>query len=327
MRRRHFLTLLGGASVYWPLATRAQPGMRRIGVLMNLAADDAEGQARLAAFMQGLQQAGWSIGRNVEVDIRWGSADAVLFRKYANELIALAPNVLLAAGGVVVRTLQRATRTIPIVFANAADPVGAGLVASLARPGGNITGFTTFEFGMGAKWLELLKRMAPSVTRVAVLRDSNNPAGIGEFGATQAVAPSFGAELFPLEIGDSEEIERGITTFASGSNGGLVVTQNALAILHRKSIIALAASHRLPAIYGYRSFVADGGLISYGPNSLDAYRRAAGYVDRILKGERPAELPVQAPTKFDLAINLKTAKALGLEVPAAVLAIATEVIE
>ena len=329
MRRRAFITLLGGAAAAWPLVARAQQReqMRRIGVLMNLTADDAEGQGRLAAFMQGLQQAGWSVGRNVRVDLRWGGGDPELYRSHAAELVALAPDVFLAAGAIVTRALQRATRTIPIVFANAVDPVGMGFVASLARPGGNVTGFTVFEFSMGGKWLELLKQIAPGITRAAVLRDPSLASGAGEFGAVQTVAPSFGVELHPVDVRDADEMDRAITAFASESNGGLIVTQNATAILHRKLIIALAARHRLPAIYAYSSFVTDGGLISYGPDSMDGYRRAAAYVDRILKGAKPADLPVQAPVKYELAINLKTARALGLEVPPSVLARATEVIE
>jgi putative ABC transport system substrate-binding protein len=327
--RRRFISALGGASVAWPLAARTQERerMRRIGVLMNLAADDAEGKARLAAFLQGLQEAGWVVGRNVRIDLRWGAADGELFRRYAMELVVLAPEVVLAAGGLVALALQTASRTIPIVFANSVDPVGAGLVASLARPGGNATGFTTFEFSLGAKWLELLKQIAPGVARVMVLRDSRNPTGMGIFGAIQAVAPSFGVELRPADVDDPDAIERAISAFADGTNGGLIVTQNSLAIAHRKLIIALAARHRLPAIYSYPGFVTDGGLISYGPNSIDGYRRAAGYVDRILKGEKPADLPVQAPTKYELAVNLKTAKALGLDVPAQLLARADEMIE
>jgi len=329
VKRREFISLIGGAAAAWPLAARAQQHekMRRIGVLMNLTADDVEGQGRLAAFLQGLQEAGWSVGRNVRVDLRWGAGDTELYRSHAEELVALAPDVILAAGAIVVLTLQRASRTIPIVFANAADPVGMGLVASLARPGGNTTGFTIFEFSMGGKWLELLKQIAPGITRAAVLRDPSLASGAGEFGAIQTVAPSFGVELRPVDVRDPEQIERDITAFAGESNGGLIVTQNALAILNRKLVITLAARHRLPAIYAYSSFVTEGGLISYGPDSMDGYRRAAGYVDRILKGEKPADLPVQAPVKYELAINLKTAKALGLDVPPTVLARATEVIE
>jgi putative ABC transport system substrate-binding protein len=327
--RRKFISALGGAAVAWPLTARTQERerTRRIGVLMNLAADDAEGQSRLAAFLQGLQEAGWVVGRNVSIDLRWGAADGELFRRYALELVALAPDVVLAAGSVVALAVKRASRTMPIVFVNAVDPVGDGLVASLARPSGNATGFTVFEFSLGGKWLELLKQVAPGVTRVAVLRDSSNPSGMGLFGAIQAAAPSLGIELRPADVDDPDVIERAISAFAGGTNGGLIVTQNALAIAHRKLIITLAARHRLPAIYSYPIFVTDGGLISYGPDALDGYRRAAGYVDRILKGENPADLPVQAPTKYELAVNLKTAKALGLDVPAQLLARADKVIE
>ncbi len=329
LKRREFITLLGSAAAAWPLAARAQPSerMRRIGVLMNLAADDAEGQARLAAFLQGLQETGWAVGRNVRIDLRWGAGDAELYRRYATELVALAPDVVLAAGAVAAQALLSVSRSVLIVFANAGDPVGTGFVASLARPGGNATGFTIFEFSMGGKWLELLKQIAPGVTRVAVLRNPTVASGIGQFGAIQSVAPSVGVELRPVDARDPGEIERAITAFADVPNGGLIVTQNASTILHRNLIITLAARHRLPAIYAYRFFVTDGGLIAYGPDSLDGYRRAAGYVDRILKGEKPADLPVQAPTKFDLAINLKTAKALGLTVPDMLLARADEVIE
>jgi putative tryptophan/tyrosine transport system substrate-binding protein len=327
--RRQFIGALGGAAVAWPLAARTQERerMRRVGVLMNLTADDAEGQARLAAFLQGLQEVGWVVGRNVRIDLRWGAADRELFRRYAMELVVLAPDVVLAAGSIVALALKRASRTIPIVFANAVDPVGDGLVASLARPGGNATGFTVFEFSLGGKWLEFLEQIAPGVTRVAVLRDSSNPSGIGLFGAIQAVAPSFGIELRPADVDDPDVIERAISAFAGGTNGGLIVTQNAQVIAHSKLIITLAARHRLPAIYSDPSFVTDGGLISYGPDAIDGYRRAAGYVDRILKGEKPADLPVQAPTKYELAVNLKTAKALGLDVPAQLLARADKVIE
>ena len=329
MRRRDFIALLAGAAAAWPLAARAQQGerMRRIGVLMNLAADDAEGQARLAAFLQGLQQLGWTDGGNVRIDTRWGAGDGEHYRKYAAELVGLRPDALFASGAVVASAFRRVTRTVPIVFASAVDPVGSGLVASLARPGGNVTGFTVYEFGMSGKWLELLKQIAPRVTQVAVLRDPTVQSGMGVFGAIQSVAPSFGVELHPVDVSDAGEIERAITAFASGSNGGVIVTQNAPAILRRELIITLAARLRLPAVYAYRVFVTSGGLISYGPDTIDPYRRAAGYVDRILKGEKPADLPVQAPVKYELVINLKTAKALGLDVPAAVLARADEVIE
>jgi putative tryptophan/tyrosine transport system substrate-binding protein len=329
MKRRQFITLLGGAAAAWPLAARAQQPerMRRVGVLMHLAADDPEGQARIAAFTQGLQELRWTIGRNVRIDYRWAAGDAERGRKYAAELVALAPDVILAAGGAVVAPLLQTSRTVPIVFAQTPDPVGAGFVASLARPGGNATGFTIFEFGMGGKWLELLKEIAPRVTRAAVLRDAALAAGTGQLGAIQSVAPSFGVELSPIDVRDAGEIERAVTAFARSPNDGLLVTGSALATVHRDLIVALAARHRLPAVYPFRLFVAGGGLISYGPDSIDPYRQAAGYVDRILKGEKPADLPVQAPTKYELVINLKTAKALGLELPQTLLARADEVIE
>src|SRR5438128_2157428 len=327
MRRRDFITLLGGAAA-WPLAARAQQPerVRRIGVLMYLAADDAQGQARLAAFTQALKQLGWSDGRNVRIDTRWANADDI--RKHAAELAALAPDVLVAGTGTAtVAPLLEATRTVPIVFVSVIDPVGAGFVASLAQPGGNATGFTIYEYGMSGKWLELLKEIAPRVTRVAVLRDPAVASGIGQFGAVQAVAPSLGVELSPVDVRDAGEIERAVTAFARGSNGGLIVTGTALAFVHRDLIISLANQHRLPSVYWHRRFVPSGGLVSYGPDTIDPFRRAAGYVDRILKGEKPADLPVQAPTKYELVINLKTAKALGLDLPASVLARADEVIE
>jgi ABC-type uncharacterized transport system substrate-binding protein len=329
VNRRSFITLLGCAAGVRPLVARAQQSerVRRIGVLMNLAADDAEGQARLAAFLQGLQEAGWVVGRNVRIDLRWGAGDADRFRKQAAELIALAPDVVLASSLPVVGPLLQATRTVPIVFVQVVDPVGAGLVASLAQPGGNATGFTIFEFSIAAKWVELLKEIAPGVTRVAVLRDAASASGIGQFGAIQSVAPSFGMELTPVGVSDAGEIERAVTAFARASNGGLIVTPVTLSIVHRDLIITLAARHRLPAVYGLRPFVTSGGLISYAPDTINPYRRAASYVDRILKGEKPADLPVQSPTKYDLIINLKTAKALGLEVPPTLLARADEVIE
>ena len=278
-----------------------------------MAADDPEGQARIAAFLQGLQELGWTDGRNVRIDTRWGAGDADRNRRYAAELVALAPDVILASGGTVVGPLLQATRTVPIVFTQTPDPVGAGFVESLARPGGNATGFTLFEYGISGKWLELLKEIAPRVTRAAVLRDPAIPQGIGQLGAIQSVAPSFGVELSPVDVRDAGEIERAVTAFARGSNGGLIVTASGLAIVHRELIITLAARHKLPAVYSSRFFVTGGGLISYGPDSIDPHRRAAGYVDRILKGEKPADLPVQAPTKYELVINLKTAKALGLD--------------
>jgi putative tryptophan/tyrosine transport system substrate-binding protein len=326
--RRNFLATLGGVAA-WPLAARAQQRekLRRIGVLMNLAADDAEGQARLAAFLQGLQEAGWAVGQNVRIDLRWGAGDPDRFRKQAAELVALTPDVVLASSLPVVGPLLQATRTVPIVFVQVVDPVGAGLVASLAQPGGNATGFTNSEFGIAAKWVELLKEIAPGVTRVAVLRDAASSSGIGQFGAIQSVAPSFGMELTPIEVSDAGEIERAVTAFARASNGGLIVTPVTLSIVHRDLIITLAARHRLPAVYGLRPFVTSGGLISYASDTISPYRRAASYVDRILKGEKPANLPVQSPTKYELVINLKTAKALGLDLPATVLARADEVIE
>jgi putative tryptophan/tyrosine transport system substrate-binding protein len=329
MKRREFIRLLGGAAVAWPLSARAQQGerLRRIGVLHTPAADDPEGQARNAAFLQGLTQLGWTDGRNVQIETRWAAGDADRIRRHVAELIALAPDVIVPSGSATVGPLLQATRTVPIVFVSVPDPVGAGFVDSLARPGGNVTGFINFEYGISAKWLELLKQIVPGVTRVAVIRDPAITAGIGQFGAIQSVAPSFGVELNPVNVRDAGEIERTIAAFARGANGGLVVTGSALALVHRHLIIALATRHRLPAVYYSRLFVDDGGLMSYGPDVLDQFRRAAGYVDRILKGEKPADLPVQAPTKYELVVNLKTAKALGLELPASVLARANEVIE
>jgi putative ABC transport system substrate-binding protein len=330
MQRRNFIRLLGGAAVAWPLAARAQQSdrVRRIGVLVAATPDDADYQARIAAFQQGLEQLGWSVGRNVHVDIRSATTKPDDIRGHAAELAALAPDVILAGTGTAtVAPLLQATRTVPIVFAVVIDPVGAGFVDSLARPGGNATGFTVFEYGMSSKWLELLKQIAPAVTRAAVLRDPTIASGIGQFAAVQAVAPSLGVDLSAVDVRDAGEIERAVTAFARSSNDGLIVTASALATRHRDLIIALAARLRLPAVYPYRFFVTIGGLISYGPDFVDQYRQAAGYVDRILKGEKPAELPVQAATKYDLAINLKTAKALGLTVPPAVLARAGEVIE
>jgi putative tryptophan/tyrosine transport system substrate-binding protein len=332
VKRREFITLLGCAAAsgaVWPVATRAQQRerMRRIGVLMNLGSDDAEGQARNAAFLQGLQELGWTVGRNVRIDYRWSAGDAELFRRHASELVALAPDVILAVGGSVVPSLLQATRTVPIVFTGTPDPVGAGFVESLARPGGNITGFTNYEYGIGGKWLEVLKEIAPGTTRAAVIRDPAIAAGVGLWGAIQTAAPSFGIEVSPVNVRDASEIERGITAFARGPNGGLIVTGSTLATVHRKLITTLAAQHKLPAVYPQRIFVSDGGLISYGPDFVDQHRLAAGYVDRIPKGEKPSDLPVQALTKFELVINLKTAKALGLTVPPTLLAIADEVIE
>jgi putative tryptophan/tyrosine transport system substrate-binding protein len=328
VKRREFISLIGGA-IAWPLAARAQQGerVRRIGVLLNLAADDPETGARRAAFLQGLQELGWSEGRNLRIDYRWGVGDSDRHRANAAELVALAPDVILAHGSPIVRQLQRATRIVPIVFVSVADPVGGGFAASLAQPGGNATGFMNLEYGLGGKWLELLKQIGPQVTRAGVIRDPTSPSGTGQWGAIQAVAPSLGVEVMPIGVSDAGEIERAITAFARQPNGGLVMTATALGGIHRDVIIALAAQSRLPAVYPYRFFVAAGGLISYGPDTVDQYRRAASYVDRILKGEKPADLPVQAPTKYQLVINLKTAKALGLEIPPTLLARADEVIE
>jgi ABC-type uncharacterized transport system substrate-binding protein len=329
MNRRDFITLIGGAAVAWPLAARAQRSehVRRIGVLYAVTEDNSEGQARRAAFVQALQNLGWTDGLNVRIDYRWGATDAERGLRYAAELVALAPDVILTAGETAVAALQRTTRTVPIVFAQVPDPVGAGFVDSLARPGGNITGFTVFEYGISAKWLELLKQIAPHMTRVAVLRDPATASGAGQLGAIQAAAPSFGVELRPVDVRDANEIEHAITVFASAANGGLIVTGSTEAVVHRVLIVTLAARHRLPAVYSQRFFVTGGGLISYGPDRVDQHRRAASYVDRILKGEKPADLPVQAPTKYELVLNLKTAKALGLDVPAMLLARADEVIE
>jgi putative tryptophan/tyrosine transport system substrate-binding protein len=328
MRRREFISFLGGATA-WPIAARAQQGgqMRRIGVLMAISADDAEAQARIAAFVQGLQQLGWTVGKNVRVDYRMAGIEADTLRKYAGELVALAPDVILAQSSPSIAVLLQVTRTVPIVFTLIADPVGAGYVDSLAHPGGNATGFSVFEYSIGGKWLELLKEIAPQVTRVAVLRELAVAAGPAQFGAAQTVAPSLGIELRPVDTRDAGEMERAITAFARGSNSGLLVTGSSSASLHRKLIIGLAAQYRLPAVYFNRLFVTAGGLISYGPDYVDQFRLAAGYVDRILKGEKPADLPVQAPTKYELVVNLKTAKALGLTIPQSVLTRADEVIE
>src|ERR1700716_142458 len=329
MRRRVFLTLLGGAAAALPLAARAQQPdrMRRIGVLMNSAADDPESQVRLVAFVQELQRLGWITDRNVQIEARWRAADVSTLARHAAELAALAPDAILAGVGGTVAPLLQATRTVPIVFAQSIDPVGTGLVASLARPGGNVTGFTQFEYSLAGKWPELLKEIAPRVTRAAILREPSTPAGIGQWAVVQATAQSFGMELSPVAVREAGEIERGVSEFARGSNGGLIVVVGASATNHRQLIIAQAARHRLPAVYPSRHFVVGGGLISYGPDVVGQYRRAAGYVDRILKGEKTAELPVQAPTKYELVINLKTAKALGITVPDTLLARADEVIE
>jgi putative ABC transport system substrate-binding protein len=327
MRRREFIALLGGAVAAWPLAARAQQAdrMPRIGVLMTT--DDAEGQARMGAFLQGLQHLGWVDGRNVRIEARWtvGKADNV--RRYVAELAALAPDVIVATGSASVGPLLQTTHAIPIVFAQVVDPVGAGFVESLARPGGNATGFTQYEYGISAKWLELLKEIAPSVTRAAILRDPGITAGIGQWAAIQTVAPALGVELRPVDVRDPGEFERAVAAFARASNGGLIVTGSGSATVHRQRIIMLAARHKLPAVYPFRTYADEGGLISYGPDTIDQFRRAAGYVDRILKGEKPGDLPVQAPTKYELVINLKTAKALGLEISPSLLARADEVIE
>jgi putative tryptophan/tyrosine transport system substrate-binding protein len=329
MKRREFIALVGGAAIAWPLGARAQQPaqVRRIGVLMPFAEDHPVGQARVAAFVQGLRQLGWTDGHNVRIDYRWSAGDSDNIRKFASELIALGPDVVMAFTSAAVTALRQATSTVPIVFAVVADPVGAGYVESLARPGGNVTGFAAQEYAVGGKWMELLKEIVPRLTRVAVLRDSAIAAGPGQFGALQAVAPSFGVELRPIDLHDPSGIEHGIAAFAKGPNNGLIVTGSPSATLHRNLIITLAARHKLPAIYYERSFADAGGLISYGPDFIDQCRRAAGYVDRILKGERPADLPVQAPTKYELVINLKTAKALGLQIPDKLLALADEVIE
>jgi putative ABC transport system substrate-binding protein len=332
MRRREFITLSGGAvatSLLFPLAARAQQSehVPRIGVLMNLAAEDPETKARLTAFEQVLQRLGWTIGQNVRIDDRAAGGNTDKLRSYAAELVALAPDVILAQSSTAVALLLQATRSVPIVFADISDPVGAGFVDSLARPGGNATGFMLLEYSLSGKWLELLKEIVPRLTRAAVLRDPANPAATAQFGSIQAMAPSLGVEVSPVSVRDAGEIERAVETFARTADGGLIVTPSASVSVYHDLIIALAARHKLPAIYSFRSLVTRGGLISYGPDTVDQFRSAAGYVDRILKGEKPADLPVQAPTKFELVINLKTAKALGLDVPTAVLARADEVIE
>jgi len=328
MQRREVVTLLGGMVMAWPLAAYAQQAerVRRVGVLMPFTVNDTEAEARNAVFEQSLRQLGWTIGRDLQIDYRWPGGDAASIRRAAAELVALAPDVLLAAGSSTTGPLQQTTQTIPIVFANLADPVGAGFVQSLARPGGNATGFTTYEYSMSGKWVELLKQIAPHVTRVAVIRDPATAAGIGQFSAIQSVAHSLGVELTPFSARDAGDIERGIDAFARSGNGGLIVTSGGVAF-RRNLILGLASQHKLPAVYPFRFYAVDGGLISYGPDNYEMFRRAAGYVDRILKGEKPGDLPVQAPTKYELVINLKTAKALGITVPPALLAQANEVIE
>jgi putative tryptophan/tyrosine transport system substrate-binding protein len=329
MKRRDFITVLGGAAAAWPLRALAQQGarMRRIGVFMPGVANDPEYEVRIAAFLQGLGELGWIVGRNVRIDYRWGAGDVERYRAIAAELIALSPDVVVAYGYAIASALQKASRSVPIVFASVTDPVGGGLVASLARPGGNATGFVSSEFGFAGKWLELLKEIEPRVKRVAVLRNAAIASQIALFGSIQSVAPSFGVELRPIDTSDAGEIERAITAFAGEPDGGLIAASGAGVILHRELIVMLAARHRLPAVYAYRGHVAIGGLISYGADQVDNFRQAASYVSRILKGEKPADLPVQAPTRFELVINLKTAKALGLAVPDTVLARADEVIE
>ena len=328
LKRREFITLLGGAAV-WPFAVRAQQPerMRRIGVLMNTAADDPTGQTRLLAFAQALAQAGWTDGRNVRIDIRWGAGDPERVRIYAAELVALAPDVVLASGGTTLGPLRQVSRTIPTVFTGVGDPVGAGFVDSLARPGGNATGFIAFEWSVSGKWLELLKEIAPGVTRAVVLRDSELGSGASQFAVIQAVAPSLRVEVNPVNVGGAAEIESAVAAFARAPNGGLIATGGGRIRFHRDLIVKLAARHKLPAVYYDRVFVNSGGLISYGPDFVDQFRRAAGYVDSVLKGEKPADLPVQAPTKYETILNLRTAKALGIEVPATLLARAYEVIE
>jgi putative ABC transport system substrate-binding protein len=329
MRRRAFITLVGGAAATWPLTARAQQGerMRRVGMLLPATTDDSEYPVLVNAFVLELRRLGWVDGRNIRIDSRWAGGSAETNRRYAEELVALAPDVIMAAGNSAAGPLLRVTRSIPIVFTIVPDPVGAGLVDSLARPGGNATGFTSFAYDIGGKWLELLKEIVPRLTRAAVLRDPTVASGIGQFGAVQAVAPALGVELSPIDVRDAGEIERAVSAFAGSPNGGLIVTGSPSVAIHRELVVKLAMRHKLPAVYFRRLFVDDGGLISYGPDFLEQHRQAAGYVDRILRGEKPADLPVQAPTKYELVINLKTAKALGLEIPPAVLARADEVIE
>jgi len=329
MRRRDFINVVAVAAAAWPLSVRAQQleQIRRIGVLMNIAEIDPEAAVPVSALVQALKERGWIVGTNIQIDYRWAAGDSNLYRKYAPELVALAPNVILVVGGTATGELQRATSTIPIVFVGTTDPVNRGLIESMARPGGNTTGFIEYEFGLSGKWLELLKRIAPKVLRVMVVRDPSETSGIGQLTAIQTLAPSFGVEVAPVDARDSKEIERTVSTIARNANVGLIVTLSGSAIVHRKLLIALADRHRLPAVYPGRFFVKDGGLVSYGPDPVDGFRSGATYVDRILKGEKPADLPVQAPTKYELAFNLKTAKALGLEVPPSFLASADEVIE
>ena len=327
MRRREFITLLGGAAA-WPLAIRAQERVRRIGVLIGVAEDDPDAQANIAALKQGLQEAGWAIGRNLRIDLRWSGGDVPRLRQYAAELVALGPDVIVGGFGPTAPILQQATRTVPIVVAQSVDPVGGGFVNSMARPGGNLTGFIQFEYGLAGKWLDLLKEIAPQVSRVGVVRElEGGPVGIGQWAVIQAFASPMGVELSPINLRDGGETEHDLSNFARGPNNGLIVVVGTQATIQRQLIVALAARHRLPTVYFNRLFAEAGGMMSYGPNLTDNYRRAAGYVDRILKGEKPSDLPVQAPTKYELVINLKAAKAIGLEVPPTLLARADEVIE
>ena len=329
MKRREFITLLGGAAAAWPLAARAQQPqqMQRVGVLLPATADDPVWQTRLGAFLQGLQQSGWSIGQNVRIETRWATINAAEIRRHAAELAALAPDVVLAHGTSTMGSWRQATRTVPTVFVGIADPVGAGFIDSMARPGGHATGFLQFEYSLSGKWPVLLKQIAPSVTRAAVLRDTTIGSGASQFAVIQAVAPSLRVEVSPVNVSSAGEIERAVAAFARAPNGGLIAAGSSPVRFHRDLIVALAARHKLPAVYFERVFVDAGGLISYGPNYIDQFRQAAGYVDRILKGEKPADLPVQAPVKYELVLNLKAAKAIGLDLPASVLARADEVIE
>jgi putative ABC transport system substrate-binding protein len=329
MRRRDFIALLGGAAAAWPVGVHAQERVRRIGVLMHTTPDDPESQARITALAQGLQEAGWVVGRNLRIEVRWASGDIARLRRDAQELVALGSEVLVSGVGPTTQALQSATRTVPILMAQSLDPVGAGMVKNLARPGGNTTGFTQFEYGLSAKWFEILKEVAPRIARIGVVRDAaaDGPAGIGQWAVIAAASSPHGVELSPIEMSATADTARSVAEFANGSNDGLIVVVGSVATVQHKLLVALAAQHKLPAVYPYRFYVEAGGLISYGPNLTDQYRRAAGYVDRILKGEKPGDLPVQAPTKYELAINLKTAKALGLTIPPTMLGRADEVIE
>ncbi|MFL5091455.1 MAG: ABC transporter substrate-binding protein [Xanthobacteraceae bacterium] len=328
MRRRQFIAGLAGAAA-WPLRLSAQQGerMRRVGIVTGISVDDPESKARVAAFLQELQRLGWTEGRNVQIDFRGGAGETAATQEYVKELVGLAPDVILSIGNVSVGPLIQATHTVPIVFTLVVDPVGGGFVDSLSRPGGNATGFMSFEYSLSAKWLEILKQISPSITRAAILRDATQPSGTGQFAVIQSVAPTLGVEVYAINVREARQIERAITAFARFNNAGLVVTAGPLTALHRDFVVMLAGRHKLPAVYYERLFAAAGGLVSYGPNFVNAHRQAAGYVDRILKGEKPADLPVQAPTKYELVINLKTAKALGLDIPPTLLARADEVIE